>query len=175
MKKTRVFWGAAVVFALLLSGCLSSRQAISIIGYRNQHVYLKKDLSYKVGSLPDTWDYLSSRAKAVVFYNAGLRSSISTDAFCGSAFEDAPLHVLTSQIIAGQNDQQVTKTEEFMLDERGARRTILNAKTDGVPLKLDVVVMKKNNCTIDFVYVSPPENYAQGVADFENFFGGFKF
>jgi len=175
MKKTRVFWGAAVVIALLFSGCFSSRQALSVIGYRHSHVYIKKNFFYKVGELSDSWKYLSTRAKAIVFHNQSLAASISTDAFCGSAFEDAPLHVLTSQIIAGQNEPQVTKTEEFMLDGRGARRTILNAKTDGVPLKLDVVVIKKNNCTIDFVYVAPPENYAAGVADFEGFFGGFKF
>ena len=63
----------------------------------------------------------------------------------------------------------------MMLDGRGALRTISTGETDGVPLKFDSVVLKKNDCTIDLVYISKPENYSDNVADFEAFYNGFRF
>ncbi len=174
MVKTRVFLGVAGLL-ILFTSCFSHRQSVSVIGYRHQMVFLKKDLYYKVGALPEDWQKLDVHAKAAAFHNKGLGATISTDAFCGSAFEDAPLKTLTGQLFAGTAKHSIVSEREFQLDGRGALRTVSTGEVDGVPLKFDSVVIKKNNCTIDFVYMSPPEKYAGGVGDFETFFNGFRF
>ncbi|PIR16328.1 MAG: hypothetical protein COV46_08765 [Deltaproteobacteria bacterium CG11_big_fil_rev_8_21_14_0_20_49_13] len=138
-------------------------------------VFLKKDLYYKVGELPPSWKWLKTHTKTAAFHNESLGATISTDAFCGSSFEDLPLKVLNSQLFAGTTDLKIKKETEFMLDERGALKTISTGSTDGVPLKFDSVVIKKDNCTFDFIYISPPESYADGVADFETFYLGMSF
>jgi hypothetical protein len=173
MKKTCVLAIAGLL--ILFASCFSHRQAISVIGYRHQTVYLKKDLFYKVGPLSEGWQKFNVHAKAAAFHNKDLGATISTDAFCGSAFEDIPLKTLTGQLFAGTARHSTLSEKEFQLDGRGALRTVSTGEVDGVPLKFDSVVIKKNNCTIDFVYMSPPERYAGGVGEFESFFGGFRF
>jgi hypothetical protein len=138
-------------------------------------VFLKKDVYYKVGKLPEGWKTLSTRAKAAAFYNKDLGASISTDAFCAGGFEDLPLKTLSGQLFAGTQQHSIISEKEIDMDGRGGLRTVSTGSIDGVDLKFDTVVVKKNNCTMDFVYFSPPEKYKDGVAAFEAFFNGFKF
>ncbi|OGQ49139.1 MAG: hypothetical protein A3I09_01930 [Deltaproteobacteria bacterium RIFCSPLOWO2_02_FULL_47_10] len=173
MKKTRVFWGIAIL--IVTSSCFHGRSSSGVVGYRGQTVFLKKDLSYKVGVLPKEWRVLKTPVKAAAFHNDGSHATISTDAFCGASFEDLPLKTLTGHLFAGTSKHNVIKEDEFSLDGRGALRTISTGTVDGIALKFDSVVVKKNNCTFDFIYISPPENYDGGVADFENFYIGFSF
>lgn len=174
MKKTSIFWGI-VSLIFIFSACFHGRQTTSVIGYRHQTVFLNKDLYYKVGGLSLGWEKLKTNAKAAAFHRQDIGATISTDAFCGAGFEDLPLKVLTGQLFAGTGKRKILKEEEFTLDGRGALRTVATGETDGVPLKFDSVVLKKNNCTIDFVYISPPESYSAGVSDFETFYKGLNF
>lgn len=174
MKKTRVFGGVATLF-FIFAACLPAQKTASIIGYRNQQVFVKKDVAYRIGELPSSWRKFNVPAKAVAFHNDDLNATISTDAFCEGSFEDLPLATLTGQLFAGTAGHSIIKEGEFVLDGRGALRTISTGSIDGVGLKFDSVVVKKNNCTIDFVYIAPPENYEGGVKDFEKFYNGFGF
>lgn len=174
MRKTGVFLGV-VGLAVMFAGCMHGRQSHTVIGYRHDTVFIKKDRSYRVGALPSGWKAMKTFAKAIAFHNKETGATISTDAFCAGAFEDLPLRTLTGQLFAGTAMRKIVSENELMLDGRGALRTISTGEVDGVPLKFDSVVLKKNDCTIDFVYISPPERYSDGVSDFEAFFGGFRF
>lgn len=174
MKKTRVFLGAAVL-VLTFSSCFHGRQGFGVTDYKGQTVFLKKNLFYHVGALSSDWRHMATSAKAIAFHNDNLGATISTDAFCGASFEDLPLKTLTGHLFAGTAKHNVVKENELTLDDRGALRTIATGTVDGVALKFDSVVIKKNNCTFDFIYISPPENYDGGVRGFEVFYNGFKF
>jgi len=166
---------AGVFLFLALSGCFRGRQGLSVIGYRNQMVFIKKDLFYRVGPLSGDWDGLKTGVKAAAFHNEKIGGTISTDAFCGASFEDLPLNVLTNQLFADTHRKNTEQGAELVLDGRGALRTVADGQVDGVPLKFDSVVVKKDGCTIDFIYIVPPENYLAGVKEFETFYGGFSF
>lgn len=175
MKKTRVFWGLAI-FLILLSACFShTRQSLSVIGYRDGRVFLKKNNYYRVGELPLKWHEFSANVKAVSFYNKELGATISTDAFCAGSFEDLPLKTLSGQLFAGIGQRKILQEKEIILDGRAVLRTLSSGTMDGVAIKFDSVVLKKNNCTIDFIYIVPPQNYEAGIKDFELFYNGFKF
>jgi hypothetical protein len=146
-----------------------------VIGYRDGRVFLKKNLYYRVGRLPLAWREFSANAKAASFYNKELGATISTDAFCASSFEDLPLKILSGQLFAGIGQHRVLDEKTLTLNGREALRTLSSGTMDGVAIKFDSVVLKKNNCTIDFVYFAPPQNYEAGVKDFELFYNGFKF
>jgi hypothetical protein len=47
------------------------------------------------------------------------------------------------------------------------------AKLDGVPLALDLYVLKKDECLYDLVYLAPPDSAARGAADFARVVAGF--
>jgi hypothetical protein len=63
-------------------------------------------------------------------------------------------------------------TEPF--DAREALHTRVGAKWDGVPMELDIFVLKKDGCVYDFVYMSPPASFDAGVTEFEPFVRGFR-
>lgn len=131
---------------------------------------------YGVGPLPSEWkrgrvgDY-----KVLVFYNEAFQSSIETDAFCDHSFDDASLSVLTKHLHMGLTNAKTKSETPFMLDSRGALRSITQGTIDGVEMVMDSVVIKKDNCLFDFVLISKPSKYKSAVFDFENFFGGFRY
>ncbi len=132
--------------------------------------------SYAVGPLPVTWRRGKvGKYKVLVFYNDAYHSSIETDAFCDQSFDDASLRVLTSHLHAGLTKPQTKSETPMMLNGRGALRSIAEGTVDGIPMRLDSVVIKKDNCLFDFVLIAQPSFYSSAVADFESFFGGFHY
>ena len=168
--------GALLLISMLFtSSCLFGPSTKRVMSYRYNNVFLSGRDHFQVGGLPPTWDRFRVKAYAIAFHNEVLGSTISVDAFCGPAYEDAPLATLTSQLFAGVENYEVTSSDEFMLDERGALRTISTGRVDGVSLTYDTVVIKKNKCIIDFMLISPDSNYFEAKNDFENFFYAFHY
>jgi hypothetical protein len=148
---------------------------LTVKTYKDGKVYIKKSGSYSVGELSQNWKQKSVGAKAINFYNKELGSSIATSAFCGDLFEDRTSKVLTGQLNMELANQKIISQEKIPLNERGATRTISMAELDGVPFKLDTVVISKDYCVFDFICVTPIEKYEEAVKDFETFFGGFQY
>jgi len=175
--------GVILVLSLMLNACIFGRPGAAsrkVMSYRDGHVFLtgSRNDYYNVGLLPGGWDRMRLRAYTIAFHNEDMGATISTDAFCGSLYEDVPLPTLTSQLFGGVEDFEITKTYEFTLNERGALRTIAKGTLDGVPLNFDIVVLKKNKCMFDFICVAPDDNETDIMtitSDFEQFFNGFQY
>lgn len=145
-----------------------------VIDYKPGKVMTKKG-GYQVGPLGASWRRVSLGIAAITFRNRAWQSSISTDAYCDQAYDDAPLAALTRHLFAGLQEIRVESEESIMLDGRGALRTSLQATLDGVPVRLQTVVIKKNECLFDFYLVSPPEYFLEALSDFESFYQGFAY
>lgn len=145
------------------------------MSYRNNNVYLQYGGYYKVGHLPDGWARIDVSRRAVSFYNEDYQASISTDAFCGRAFSDRPLDALAGELSSALADRETKWTEDMMLDGRGALRVFVEGTMDGVPLNMDIVVVKKDECSFDFVAVMPPNAPQDVTFDFEGFFKAFHY
>ena len=168
-----------IVLACLLTlqaGCLFKPQKYKgVISYRHQKVYLAKHQYYEVGLLPEGWERISTRARAISFYNADARSSISTDAICSRSVQDRPMASLASDIATALEGRTISDEREFMLDGRGALRQRVTGKVDGVPTAVDMVVVRKGACVFDFYVVSPAEADAAVTGAFEAFFTAFHY
>lgn len=145
------------------------------MSYRHGRVFLQYGGFYRVGDLPDGWQRMSSKARAISFYNETYRSSITTDAFCGRSFSDRPLDTLAGELSSVLSDRTTVTTKEFMLDERGALALTVEGTMDGVPIEMNIVVVKKDGCNFDFIAVMPPDAPEQVSHDFEQFYGGFHY
>jgi hypothetical protein len=131
---------------------------------------------YNVGDLPSDWKRTKIGSyRTIAFYNEASKSTIETDAFCDGSYEDASLQVLTTHLYFDIRDKKIRWEKSFMIDDRGALRSVADGKVDGVPIVLDTVVIKKNNCLFDFAMVSEPGLYSKAAPDFESFFKGFKY
>ncbi|HEX8953495.1 MAG TPA: hypothetical protein VF945_16680, partial [Polyangia bacterium] len=63
--------------------------------------------------------------------------------------------------------------ETVPLDRREALRTRVTAKLDGVPMTLELYVVKRDGCIFDLSYAAPPDAFERGAADFRRFVDGF--
>jgi len=170
-------------FAQILAGLLCAalmacfggvQKTGKVVSYQPGKVITKKGY-YQVGDLSSDWSPMSLKKAIISFYNQKVGATISTDAFCDQAYDDAPLNMLARHLFAGLQDVKVVEEKPLMLSDRGALRTYFKASLDGVPVTVDSVVIKKDWCLFDFYLVSPPDRHSDALADFENFYRGFAY
>ncbi len=86
---------------------------------------------------------------------------------------DPTLEVLTTHLLIGFDQRQLTDRKSFTLDGRAALRSNYDVSIDGVPAEIEVVVLKKNGCVHDFTYVSPKGTRPAQQATFDALIAGF--
>ena len=137
------------------------------------HEYRNGKVAFHVGDVPASWRRLDVTDATLAFRDDAREASILLNARCGEKDGDVPLVSLTGQLIMGTTDREFEKEETIPFDGREARHSILKAKLDGVLLRYDIYVEKKDGCVYDFVYVSPPDQ-SDGASNFERFVGDFR-
>lgn len=160
----------------LLSGCFFGGKEApgSIKGYKNNTVFLKQG-SYRVGELPHHWRQVHFKYKTLLFRHLETQASISTNAVCGESTEDASLQVLTRHLYNGIDQVKIESQAEKPLDGRSSLWTVWGGQMDGVPVKIETVSIKKNECLFDFYYVALPPDFEKGQKEFHHFAQGFSY
>ena len=128
---------------------------------------------YRVGALGPGWRLVHQEGAAVGFFSDVVGGVIEANASCRDDADAAPLPSLTRQLLIGYTDRHVVAQRTLPLDAREALRTRVEARLDGVPVVLDLYVLKRNGCIFDLSYAAPPGDFARGVADFARFVDGF--
>ena len=162
------------------SGCLGAALALGAglaatgCGTRGQltgDVFRDGVLAFRIGRLPATWQRVRVSDGELAFHHAQ-GGSILAHATC-TPRGDVPLDVLTNHLLFGFEERQELTREAFALDGRQALRTQVTARLDGVPVALDLVVLKKDGCIYDLELTSSPNVFVDRRPDFERFFRGF--
>lgn len=134
-------------------------------------VYHAAHTSYRLGTLGPGWRPHDSDAD-VAFYDRDLDAMIMVNSECPMQ-HDAPLEVAANTLLIGFTDKQLLRQERVPLSGREALHRRVRAKLDGVPLLLDLFVLKKDECLYDLVYLAPPDSAGRGAADFGRLVAGF--
>ena len=127
-------------------------------------------LKPRVGTLPPGWERVRDSGGAVAYHHAGGGTIVSARS-CSDG-DDVPLDVLTTHLLLGIEGRVERDRRAFVLDGRAALRTRLDATLDGVPVALDLIVLKKDGCTVDLYLVAPRAAYDERRADFDRFVSG---
>ena len=145
--------------------------ACSGVGQLIDNVYSRGRVRYRVGALPGDWQLRRARGADLVWHHreGGMAAA---SAQCPSG-EDVPLDVLTRHLLFGFESQRQLGRALLTLDGRQALRTHLRAEFDGVPIELDLVVLKKDGCTYDLQLIAAPGPFAARQRDFDAFVQGF--
>ena len=157
---------------LFLASCFGPSQQGGVMNYHNRLARTGAG-AFEVGVLPPGWEGPHIRQKQLVYENNATHGTVVVDAQCGEKFVDAPLPRLANDLFSAMEKMTTQPGRIFTLDGRGAFRQQGNGQMDGVPLAMDVVVLKKDLCIYDFIYFAPPKNFERGQKDFEEFFHGF--
>ncbi len=134
-------------------------------------VYHAAHTSYRLGPLGAGWQRHDSDAD-LAFYDRDLDAMIMVNSECPMQHE-APLEVAANTLTIGFTEKQTLREERVPLSGREALHRRVRAKLDGVPLLIDLFVLKKDECLYDLVYLAPPDSAGRGVADFGRLVAGF--
>ena len=104
---------------------------------------------YRVGALPDGWRMVHQEGASVGFFSEAAGAIIEANATCRDDADAAPLGALTRQLLIGYTERAIESQKTVPLDAREALRTRVTAKLDGVPMTLDLYVMKRDGCIFD--------------------------
>ncbi len=129
-------------------------------------------LHYKIGTLSSPWRPLRLGGGQRAFHHPQ-GGAIFASASCNVSDADAPLDVLTNHLLFQLQDIEEQGREPLTLDGRAALRTRVRATLDGVPIALELVVLKKDGCSVDLQLAASPATIASRRADFERFMRGF--
>lgn len=133
----------------------------------------KPDVRYRIGELPEGWHRVFLADNDLAFAEDGNTGrAIAANALC-EGHDDPPLKVLTRHLLMGFTEREEKSQRLVTLDGREALRSHYTAKLDGVPVELELVVLKKDGCVFDFSYVAPLGRYTERLEDFEALLAGF--
>ena len=158
--------------------CLIIFVAISAFGcsvdsfIESKLVEPKRSNTFQIGSINSNWTTLQGSLADVAYVNKNNSATISLNSTC-EKYQDNPLKQLMYNLLASLDEAKWEKDEYFTLDGREAYRVTLRAKADGVPVKAQAIVLRKNYCVYDFIYTAEPQHYQKTVKDFEKFVGSF--
>jgi len=148
---------------LSLMGCAGLRDG----------VYSDGATRYRVGPLPASWQQLNVSGNDVTYLSRDSGHSLAINATCEDT-DDPPLDVLTRHLLMGFTARQTMSQVAQRMSGREALRTHVRAELDGVPVELELVVLKKDGCVYDFTYLSPPGQLAAREAVFEQVLANFQ-
>ena len=126
------------------------------------------DSSYHVDPPNNHWVELPPTPADRAWRNPKQESTIYVNSNCGQYFEDRLLKDSLLSLTRGLPIVDTILTEEMRIANRKALFQIIDSELDGVPVRLAMVVVSKNNCLYDFLYIAPPKYFSEGIAHFMN-------
>lgn len=162
------------ILCVFFTSCLGGiDKAGSVLSYRKGLVTTEGG-AFRLGVLGSVWKQKKIDVRALVFVNSQDGATITVDSWCKGAFDDAALATLADQVFLGYLGVKPLSQKNFRLDGREALQKAVAASLDGVPVYLNVVVLKMNGCVFDFVYVSTPQSLPS-QKDFQQMVDGFHY
>lgn len=160
--------GGLVLAALAWAGLFACN------GHSLKDGYFAKDsLRYKVATPdPAQWQQVKFAENDLAWVNRNSAHVLSVNATCDE-HGDPGLDVLTTHLMFGFTDRALKTRETKMIDGREALLSNYVAKLDGVPMEIDLAVLKKNDCVHDFIYISPAGEAQQHRAEFDRLLSEF--
>lgn len=148
----------------LLAGCAARR------GGRTS----ESEGRYRVGAVADGWERVSPGGADKAWYNTALLATIYADSNCDKRHDDSALSDAMRHLTAGLRVSAPLREESLRLSNREALLRVYDVTLDGVALRMGVVVLNKNVCTYDMVYLAPAGRFDDGWPDFVGVVSGFE-
>lgn len=146
-------WVAVASAGLMLGGCGASAS------FRG-NIYDNGVVRYRVGSVGPGWERVQVEDNDLSFYNERL-GTISVNSTC-KGYEDVPERALLNQLLFGTRERTYRVDETVTLDGRGALHDVVDLELDGVPLTIEVYLVKKDGCVYDISRVSSRSAFESG-------------
>ncbi len=134
-------------------------------------VYDDGTVRYRVGPRAG-FERVEVEDNDLAFFNRHL-GTITINSTC-SEYEDVPQDALLNHLLFGTRERNFRVDEVLTLDGRGAKHVVVDVELDGVPLTLEIYLVKKDGCVYDLSHVSARSAPAEGQHAFRSFVAGFR-
>lgn len=160
-------WGRAGLLAIAAGALVSCPTGTLKDGY-----FRKDSLQYRVARPDASWKQVEFADNDLAWVNANSPHVLAMNATCED-HGDPGLDVLTNHLLFGFTDKALQSKQTKTIDGREALLSNWVAKLDGVPVEIDIAVLKKNGCVHDFLYVSPAGRSAEHKPEFDRLLNEF--
>jgi hypothetical protein len=151
--------------ALLTSCGLFSR------GQLRDGVYEGSGVRYRLKSPVGDWRRVSVASADVAWIHDELGASLLVNSHCRGV-QDAPLEALAGHLLIGFTERALLAERKLELSRREALEREVQAKLDGVPRHLLLLVLKKDGCVYDVVLDATPAGFARARPAYEGMLQG---
>lgn len=151
---------------LLAVGCASGPR------YEGQ-VYRGEGLSFRTGPVGDGWVRLEVSHGLLAFRDEQAQATVLVNGRCGRDGDDVPLPALAAHLFLRFTERVIEEEALVPFDGREALRTVMSARLDGVPMRFEAVVLKKDGCVYDLVLMGAPGRFDGARPAFDRFVEGF--
>ncbi len=148
--------------ALLLGGCTGHREARRLEG------------RFALGDPQGEWRSVKAGSADRAWFHNGIGASIYADSNCATRYDDRPLQKLAEAVVYGIGSGEPLREEARSVDGRDAWLRVVDASIDGVTMRVGVLVLKKDECVYDLLYLAPPTTFDSGWPAFESVLAGFR-
>lgn len=113
----------------------------------------------------------STEVADVAYQSKSTASIISLDSACGagSANQERSLKSLTDTLLLGTSNVTLRDERPLRVEDTPALQTTIQGMIGGESVKLRTVVLKRQRCVYDLVYVARPDNFSLHESDFSHF------
>lgn len=125
------------------------------------------------GALPAGWTKTQVRGLAAAFYHSGYGATAGVAPVC-EGIKDQTLESLAQQELVGLEQRETLEEKRVTVDGREAVEWVVRGSVDGVEMRVNLVVFRKDGCVYDLNLVSKPESFDAARAEFQGFVTGFR-
>jgi hypothetical protein len=162
----------SVCVLMLLCSCAGWASACGSSGTFRDGTYQDDIVRYRIGSPQKGWERVEVDDNDVAYHHREF-GTISANSTC-TDIEDVPEQALLNHLFFGTRERVVRKEETVTIDGRGALHVIADIELDGVPITLEVYMLKKDGCVYDLSYISGRDRHAKGRGSFVQLVRGFR-
>lgn len=153
-----------VAFATALTACVS-------VQIPTGSAKKASDMTYEAPEKP--FSEIQAKNSDRAWLSATTGNTISFLSEC-DASSDPSLEQIQSESLAALSDLQVENSQRLTYNSREALQTTAAGEVDGVPVKLKLLIFKKNNCNYTLSYGGVAKNFAAETSAFDHFVRNFK-
>jgi len=132
-----------------------------------------KVADFSHGQLPEGWKKTEVKGLATAYYHAEYGATAGVAPLC-EGINDYTLGSLAQRELVGLEQREILEEKRVLVDGREALEWIVKGSVDGVEMRVNMVVFRKDGCVYDLNLVSKPESFDKARAEFQGFVTGFK-
>jgi hypothetical protein len=137
-------------------------------GMTEEGTYRDPQRRFTLRPPPAPWQLMDLDGARLAFRLPVLMAGMGLRGDCESP-EPGPLPSVSRHLFFGLRDMQFLSRDPVVLASVGGFRTRLIARLEEMPVEVEAVTLRHQDCLYDFLYVAPPDHFAQGQKDFEAF------